>query len=95
MLYDWIVERYDGIKTRVPEDQLPFLTWGLVGADPALIERARSFFLDPSRKTRLTEIEFQKVTEWVAIRAVLRERAGDSVSVRVKQLNAQLDSKLR
>jgi hypothetical protein len=72
--FDWVVERYDRLKQRLPEDQLPFLTSVVAGGDSELLERARAFFLDASRFKSLTKLEFEKVAEQVRLRGALRER---------------------
>jgi len=88
LAFEWLTEKYDAVKAKLPEDFLPFLPAVLSEADTGLLARGRAFFLDPARKTPLTELELTKATEAVELRTALRERNGSRVSKLVGELGA-------
>ncbi len=71
---EWLMKNYDAVKSKVPEDTLPFWTAILSGAEPDVLEKGRAFFLDPTRRNRLTEVEVTKLVEASDLRYELRAR---------------------
>lgn len=80
VMFQWIVEKYDALKKKLPEDMLPSLARYLEPGDEALLARGREFFLDPARRTPLTEVHLRTAAEAVEQRAALRDRYGKDAS---------------
>ncbi len=80
VFFDWLVQNYDSVKRKVPEQYLPFLTHILFGGDAELLARGRAFFLDPARKDALTEQHLTQVADLVELMVALRERHGPGLS---------------
>jgi cytosol alanyl aminopeptidase len=79
VVFDWIHDRYDALKKKLPEDLMPFFPSLLAAADEPLLARGRAFFLDPSRFSPFAEVEYKKAAEKVQLRTALRKLNGESV----------------
>lgn len=84
--FDWLVAHYEPYTKKLPEAFLPGLPWILSEADAELLAKGRSFFLNPSRKSPLLELELTKVTEAVELCLALRERHQEGVRKLVRSL---------
>ena len=88
VVFDWFVAHYEPLRKKLREDALPFTTGILNMADASLLAKGRAFFLDPSRKTPLLEVELTKVTEGVEFRLALQERHQEGVRRLVQALGS-------
>ncbi len=86
---EWLMKNYDAVKSKVPQDSLPYWVSKLSGAEPDVLETGRAFFLDPARKNQLTEVELTKLVETCELRYELRTRNRVTVKKYFEQLLAE------
>ena len=88
MIFNWMMENYDVIKTRIPKTSLPGMArWG-GGCSLEKLQIAREFFTHESRILEETEMVLTRTAAQVNDCVNLREREGASVAAFLKQFAA-------
>ncbi|MDP6637345.1 MAG: M1 family metallopeptidase [Phycisphaerae bacterium] len=78
-LFDWVVANYDAIKKRVPAQAMPYYPWIADGRSLELLQEAREFFTDETRRSRGTEDTLREVTDLVNLRVRLNEKQRENI----------------
>lgn len=73
-VFAWLVENYDRVKPRMPEQSLPYLPWLSAGNSPDLIGETRAFLLDTERIVPGIEKEMDEAEDVVTHRVRLNRK---------------------
>ena len=86
LVFDWLLDNYAEITTRMPPIWLPFLPMASNGCNIERMEKAKVFFAQPKIKVDGTEKQMAKVEAGVLDCAALRKREGGKVRAYLKKL---------
>jgi len=79
-VFDWFVDNYETISSKMPPDFRPFLVGIAGGCSAERLERGREFFTQPDHQVEGTMIQLGKVAAQVEDCVGLRQREGDAVA---------------
>ena len=86
LVFDWLLNNYNTVTTRMPPIWLPFMPLVGSGCDPERMEKAKIFFARPEIKVDGTDKQMAKVEAGVLDCAALRKREGVKVRAYLQEL---------
>lgn len=85
LFFDWLLNNYTTVTTRMPPIWLPFMPLSGDGCDIERMEKAKIFFAQPKIKVDGTDKQMAKVEAGVLDCAALRKREGGRVRTYLKE----------
>ena len=86
LFFDWLLNNYTTVTTRIPPIWLPFMPLMGDGCDIERMEKTKTFFAQSKTKVDGTDKQMAKVEAGVLDCAALRKREGGKVRAYLKEL---------